>query len=214
MGTKRSSAISSAAGPVKAVPAHSRASATRAGTVAPKTATPKSAPFVRKPVRQAQETRRLISADLNPAAQNTLLATLALQGAQFRALAEADTPTVVTAAQTAPLQRTYELVFVSQIPPIRVQRDVIETTPQRGVIEVEPVRAEMQVIPTRHNLDLDEQDRQRIQVLQDSVRITGLALSVEAVWWASPPRTRTSRTTSTARRGCWRGIPAREPRER
>jgi hypothetical protein len=73
----------------------------------------------------------------------------------------------------------------SLIPPIRVQGDVIETTPQRAVIEVEPVRAEMQVIPTRYNLDLNEEDRQRIEVVLNSVRITGLALSVGAVWWAA-----------------------------
>jgi hypothetical protein len=71
------------------------------------------------------------------------------------------------------------------IPPVRVQGDVIETAPQRGVIEVEPVRAEMQVIPTRYNLDLDEEERQRIEVVLNSVRITGLALSVGAVWWAA-----------------------------
>ena len=169
---------------------------------------------MRKPVPQELEARLLLSADLNPAAQDTRLATPALQGAEFRALAESGTPTVVTAAQVAPIQRTHELVFVSLIPPIRAHGVVIETTPQRGVIEAEPIRAGMQVIPTRHNLDLDEQDRQRIQVVLNSVRITGLALSVGAVWWASPPRTRTRRTTSTARRGCWRGIPAREPRER
>jgi hypothetical protein len=73
----------------------------------------------------------------------------------------------------------------SLIPPVRVQGDVIETTPQRGVIEVEPVRAEMQVIPTRYNLDLNEEERQRIEVVLNSVRITGLALSVGAVWWAA-----------------------------
>jgi hypothetical protein len=73
----------------------------------------------------------------------------------------------------------------SLLPPVRVQGDVIETTPQRAVIEIEPVRAEMQVIPTRYNLDLDEEDRQRIEVVLNSVRITGLALSVGAVWWAA-----------------------------
>ncbi len=71
------------------------------------------------------------------------------------------------------------------IPPVRVQADVIETTPQRAVIEVEPIRAEMQVIPTRHDLDLSEEERQRIDVVLNSVRITGLALSVGVVWWAA-----------------------------
>jgi hypothetical protein len=73
----------------------------------------------------------------------------------------------------------------SQLPPVRVQADVIETTPLRTDIEVEPIRAEMQVIPTGHGLDLSEEDRQRIEVVLNSVRITGLALSVGAIWWAA-----------------------------
>jgi hypothetical protein len=73
----------------------------------------------------------------------------------------------------------------SEIPPVRVQPDVIDTTPQRANVEIEPIRAEMQAIPTRHGLDLSEEERQRIEVVLNSVRITGLALSVGAVWWAA-----------------------------
>jgi hypothetical protein len=69
------------------------------------------------------------------------------------------------------------------IPPVRMQGDVIETSTMRA--EIEPIRAEMQVIPTRHELDLSEDERQRIEVVLNSVRITGLALSVGAVWWAA-----------------------------
>ena len=43
----------------------------------------------------------------------------------------------------------------------------------------------MQVLPTRHNLDLDDEERTRIEVVLNSVRITGLAFSVGAVWWAA-----------------------------
>jgi len=71
----------------------------------------------------------------------------------------------------------------SLIPPVRMQGDVIETSPMRA--EIEPIRAEMQVIPTRHELDLSEEERQRIDVVLNSVRISGLALSVGAVWWAA-----------------------------
>jgi hypothetical protein len=71
----------------------------------------------------------------------------------------------------------------SLIPPSRIQGDFIETSPVRA--EIESIRAEMQVIPTRHDLDLSEEERQRIEVVLNSVRITGLALSVGAVWWAA-----------------------------
>jgi hypothetical protein len=77
----------------------------------------KPAPFVRKPVLQELEARLLMSADLNPAAQESLLATPALQGAEFRALTEGSAPTVVTSAQVAPLHRTNELVFVDTATP-------------------------------------------------------------------------------------------------
>jgi hypothetical protein len=76
-------------------------------------------------------------------------------------------------------------VAEAQIPSVRVQADVLATTPTRTEIEVEPIRAEMQVIPTRHNLELDEEERARIEVVLNSVRITGLAFSVGAVWWAA-----------------------------
>ena len=75
------------------------------------------APFVRKPVLQELEARLLLSADLNPAALDTLLATPSMQGAEFRALAEPAVPTVVTSAQVAPIQRTNELVFVDTATP-------------------------------------------------------------------------------------------------
>jgi hypothetical protein len=73
----------------------------------------------------------------------------------------------------------------SLMPPVRVQADVIDTTTRRTDIEIEPIRAEMQVIPTRRELDLSEEESQRIEVVLNSVRITGLALSVGAVWWAA-----------------------------
>jgi hypothetical protein len=74
----------------------------------------------------------------------------------------------------------------TQLPPVRVQGDLIDTTAQRHNIEVEPIRAEMQVIPTRHGLDLDDEaERTQIDVVLNSIRLTGFALSVGAVWWAA-----------------------------
>ncbi|MET0911081.1 MAG: Ig-like domain-containing protein, partial [Ilumatobacteraceae bacterium] len=72
-----------------------------------------------------------------------------------------------------------------QLPPVRVEPDVIETQPLRTDVEVAPIHAEMQAIPTRHNLELDDEERARIEVVLNSVRITGLAFSVGAVWWAA-----------------------------
>ena len=76
------------------------------------------------------------------------------------------------------------MVAEIQFAGVRADTDAVESKPLRSEIEVEPVRAEMQVIPTRHNLELDE-ERSRVEVVLNSVRITGLAFSVGAVWWAA-----------------------------
>jgi len=62
---------------------------------------------------------------------------------------------------------------------------VLETLPARTEIAVEPIRAEMQVLPTGHQFAQDDEEKQRIEVILGTVRITGLALSVGAVWWAA-----------------------------
>jgi hypothetical protein len=76
-----------------------------------------------------------------------------------------------------------ERVFVpsAALPPVRAQMDTLETKPQRGDIKVVPLRAEAHKEP----LPLDDEDRQRIEVVLNSVRVTGLAVSVGAVWWAA-----------------------------
>jgi hypothetical protein len=95
--------------------------------------------------------------------------------------------TVVT--PTAPgATRTERLVGPEAlIPSVRMQTDGIETTSMRGELQVEPIRAEMQVLPTRHGLDLAEDDpeRQQIEIVMNSVRLSGMALSVGAIWWAA-----------------------------
>jgi hypothetical protein len=80
-------------------------------------AKPKTPPFTRNPVLQELEPRLLMSADLNPLAGDALLASPALAGAEFRNLADTGTPTVVTSAAVAPIQRTNELVFVDTATP-------------------------------------------------------------------------------------------------
>jgi hypothetical protein len=72
-------------------------------------------------------------------------------------------------------------------PPVRIQAEGIDTNALRRDVEVEPVRAEMQIVPTRGGLGLAEDDpeRQQIEIVMNSVRITGMALSVGAIWWAA-----------------------------
>jgi len=62
--------------------------------------------------------------------------------------------------------------------------DTVETRPQRTDLQVEPVR--LQVLPlSEKGLDLDEEERQRIEVVLNSIRATGFARSVGGVWWTA-----------------------------
>ena len=77
------------------------------------------APFARRAVFEELESRLLMSADLNPVAQETLLAPPALQGAEFRALS--DDGSAVTKSAVAAVQRTNELIFIDPRVPDREQ---------------------------------------------------------------------------------------------
>ena len=92
---------------------------------------------------------------------------------------------VVTTPSSTAASVEKRIVADMGLPPIRVEPDVLETKPLRSDVDIEPIRAEMQVIPTRHNLELDEEEQARIDVVLSAVRITGLAFSVGAVWWAA-----------------------------
>ena len=74
-------------------------------------------PYARNPVLQELEPRLLMSADLNPLTLDTVFASPAPAGAEFRNIADTGTPTVVTSGAVAPIQRTNELVFVDTATP-------------------------------------------------------------------------------------------------
>ena len=77
------------------------------------------------------------------------------------------------------------MVAEVQLAGARGEADIVESKPLRSEIEVEPVRAEMQAIPTRHDLDLDDEERARIEVVLSAVRVSGIAFSIGAIWWAA-----------------------------
>jgi hypothetical protein len=77
-------------------------------------------------------------------------------------------------------------VAESQIPTVRFQSATVETQSVRTEPEVEPIRAEMQVLPSsKQEFAQDDEEKRRVEVIMGSVKITGLALSVGAVWWAA-----------------------------
>jgi hypothetical protein len=103
---------------------------------------------------------------------------------------DGDVAEVVPPVTTVPagiLLREKVGVPVMGMPTMRADSEAIDTKPLRSEIEVEPVRAEMQVLPMRRETfdNPDDEERQTIEVVMSSVRITGLAFSVGAVWWAA-----------------------------
>jgi hypothetical protein len=88
----------------------------------------------------------------------------------------AKTPTGAALAKT---------LVAEGIATVRFQSESIDTTPARAEIAVEPIRAEMQVLPSGHRFAQDDEERRRIEVVMGTIRMSGLALSVGAVWWAA-----------------------------
>jgi hypothetical protein len=101
-------------------------------------------------------------------------------GAETAAPPVAEPPAQVAAV----LAQTF--VAEAQLPSVRVQSQAIETQSVRAEPDVEPVRAEMQILPTSHaETDPADEEMRRVEVIMGTVKITGLALSVGAVWWAA-----------------------------
>ena len=95
--------------------------------------------------------------------------------------------TPVTRLSTGTVLQDKVGVPVMGMPTVRAEGETIDTKPLRSEIEVAPIRAEMQVLPVRQETfdNPDDEERRDIEVILSSVRITGLAFSVGAVWWAA-----------------------------
>jgi hypothetical protein len=77
-------------------------------------------------------------------------------------------------------------VAETQMPSVRIQSQTVDTQSVRAEIEVEPIRAEMQVLPiSQATADPEDEEKRKVEVIMGTVKITGLALSVGAVWWAA-----------------------------
>jgi hypothetical protein len=100
-------------------PTRGSASAPRTGARVRPVAAPTKpdAPFARRAVFEELESRLLMSADFNPLTTEALLATPALQGAEFRALA--DDGSAVTRTAVSTVHATSEVVFIDPRVPDR-----------------------------------------------------------------------------------------------
>jgi len=98
-----------------------------------------------------------------------------------------DVATPVTRLPSGTVLQDKVGVPVMGMPTVRAESETIDTKPLRSEIEVAPIRAEMQVLPMRQETfeNPDDEERRDIEVILSSVRITGLAFSVGAVWWAA-----------------------------
>ncbi len=76
-------------------------------------------------------------------------------------------------------------IAVTELPSVRAEGETVTLQPAAQEVQVEPVVAEMRVLPVRGEADADDEERTRVEVLFSSIKITGLAMSVGAVWWAA-----------------------------
>ena len=99
--------------------------------------------------------------------------------------AEVAAPVVASAPGASQVQKVLGAEAV--LPVGRSEGESVEVKPLSSEVEVEPVRAEMQILPMRRDTfdNPEDEERQRIEVVMSSVKVTGLAFSVGAVWWAA-----------------------------
>jgi hypothetical protein len=76
-------------------------------------------------------------------------------------------------------------ITMAELPTVRAESETVQLQPATQEVEVGPVIAEMRVLSTSHGADADDEEKARVEVVLNSIRMTGLALSVGAVWWAA-----------------------------
>jgi hypothetical protein len=96
--------------------------------------------------------------------------------------ASADTPAAPPRqAAGAPIEKT---AIATELPTIRAEAGMVPLQPSSQELKIEPPAPEMRVLPIGRGED-DVDERARVEVVLNSIRMTGLALSVGAVWWAA-----------------------------
>ncbi len=76
-------------------------------------------------------------------------------------------------------------IAVTELPSVRAEAETVTLHPASQDVRVEPLVAEMRVLPVRGEPDAKDEERARVEVVFNSIKITGLAMSVGAVWWAA-----------------------------
>ena len=101
------------------------------------------------------------------------------------AFAEAPLPGVTLARAQAGAVTLPVLPPGGELAPLQANGDSIATKLQAVMDGIAPIQAEMLAIPTKFGLDLYDPEQRRVEIALDAIRVTGLALSVGAVWWAA-----------------------------
>jgi hypothetical protein len=69
--------------------------------------------------------------------------------------------------------------------PLRAEAGVIDTAMQLAEIKADPMRGVLQVGSTENAFAESDEERAQIEIVLGTIRVTGIALSVGAVWWAA-----------------------------
>jgi hypothetical protein len=96
----------------------------------------------------------------------------------------------------------------SQRAPVSAHDNIIDTTKLRLSLAAPPIQSKKQIVPLQHGLDLDEEERQRIEIALNAGgegRQTGRRRSTMG---RAPSNDTTSGTRDTVRSVARRGVPA------
>ena len=69
--------------------------------------------------------------------------------------------------------------------PLRAEAGVIDTAMQLTDAKADPMRGALQVGSTENSFAESDEERAQIEIVLGTIRVTGIALSVGAVWWAA-----------------------------
>jgi hypothetical protein len=69
--------------------------------------------------------------------------------------------------------------------PLRAEAGVIDTAMQLADTKADPMRGALQVGSTENSFAESDEERAQIEIVLGTIRVSGIALSVGAVWWAA-----------------------------
>jgi hypothetical protein len=95
------------------------------------------------------------------------------------------TPSGVVRAESAVIETAQVAAPDARFGPLRAEAGVIDTAMRLVEAKAEPMRGELRADTTESKFAESDEERAQIEIVLGTIRVTGIALSVGAVWWAA-----------------------------